>query len=72
MSLNSINRVIIALLTCVGLVIDGYHAADVLFALAVFIWLWLPECDRHETRLLKWLSLRFRMKSSSSSVYERR
>ena len=46
--LHNTNRIIIATLTIVGLLMDGYQLSDLIFGLSVIIWLWLPECDQLE------------------------
>jgi hypothetical protein len=50
--LINLNRVLIFVLTLGGLLLDGLQIADLLGALALFVWLWLPLCTRLEVRLL--------------------
>jgi hypothetical protein len=50
--LINLNRVLIFTLTLVGLLMDGLEIADLLGALALVVWLWLPLCTRLEARLL--------------------
>ena len=53
--LNSMNRVLIFGLTVSGLLLDGPQIADLLCTLALFVWLWLPQCIRIEGQLLGWI-----------------
>ncbi len=46
--LHNTNRIIIATLTTIGLLMDGYQLSDAIFELSVVIWIWLPECDQLE------------------------
>lgn len=50
--LININRVLIFALTSGGLLLDGPQLADLLCTLALFVWLWLPQCTRLEAHLL--------------------
>ncbi len=45
---NHMNRLIIVLLTGIGLGIDGYQIADSVFFLSVVLWLWLDEINNIE------------------------
>ena len=51
-----VNRLLIFSLTLGGLVMDGFQIADLLCMLAVFLWLWMPQCTRIEVRLLRWIN----------------
>ena len=53
--LININRVLIFTLTTGGLLLDGLQLADLLCTLALFVWLWLPQCTRLEAHLLHWI-----------------
>jgi hypothetical protein len=53
--LININRVLIFTLTTGGLLLDGLQLADLLCTLALFVWLWLPQCTRLEAHLLQWI-----------------
>lgn len=55
--LHNTNRVIIAVLTIIGLLMDNYQHSDIIFGLSVFIWVWLPECDKMEEKTLDIFSL---------------
>jgi hypothetical protein len=54
--LINLNRVLIFALTLGGLLLDGFRIADLLCTLAVCLWLWIPQCTRLETQLLRWIS----------------
>lgn len=49
---HNINRIVIALLTIIASGMDGLNLQDLLFTVALLLWLWLPECDRIEATLL--------------------
>lgn len=51
--LINLNRILIFVLTLVGLLLDGLQLADLLCTLALFVWLWLPLCTRLEVHLLQ-------------------
>jgi hypothetical protein len=51
--LDNFNRVLIFSLTLGGLLLDGFRMADLLCMLAVFLWLWMPQCTRLEAQLLR-------------------
>ncbi len=46
------NRLVILALTVFGLAMDGFNVSDLVFLLASFVWLWMPDCVRLEA---KWL-----------------
>lgn len=46
------NRGLIFALTLGGMLMDGLQLADLLCTLALFVWLWLPQCTRLEANLL--------------------
>ena len=46
------NRGLIFALTLGGMLLDGPQLADLLCSLALFVWLWLPQCTRLEADLL--------------------
>ncbi len=52
--LMNLNRVLIITLTLGGLLMDGLQFADLLCTVALFVWLWMPQCTRLEARLLHW------------------
>lgn len=56
--LHNTNRIIIATLTALGLLMDGYQLSDLFFAVSVVIWIWLPECDLLEEALIDKFSFR--------------
>ena len=51
--LVNLNRILIFVLTLIGLLLDGLQIADLLGTLALFMWLWLPLCTRLESHLLR-------------------
>lgn len=51
--LINLNRGLIFALSLGGMVMDGLHIADLLCALALCLWLWLPLCTRLEAQLLQ-------------------
>lgn len=51
--LANLNRVLVFTLTLGGLLLDGSRIADVLYMLAVCLWLWMPQCTRLEAQLLQ-------------------
>ena len=55
--LHNTNRVIIAGLTMIGLLMDGFHSSDIIFGASVAIWIWLPECVKLEAMTLDKLSI---------------
>ena len=54
--LTHLNRVLIFALTTGGLLSDGLQGADLLGAIALLVWLWLPLCILAEGRLLQWFT----------------
>ena len=52
------NRGLIFALTLGGMLMDGLQLADLLCSLALFVWLWLPQCTRLEANLLHRLDTR--------------
>lgn len=50
--LINLNRMLIFILTVMGLLLDGLQLADLLGTAALFVWLWMPLCARLEARLL--------------------
>jgi hypothetical protein len=46
------NRLVILALTVSGMAMDGFNVSDLVFLLATFAWLWMPDCVRLEA---KWL-----------------
>ena len=61
--LTNLNRILIFALTAIGLATDGLQFTDLLSALALFVWLWLPLCTRLELQLLQ----RFNRKQNSGT-----
>ncbi|MGD8631439.1 MAG: hypothetical protein PVG72_12035 [Gammaproteobacteria bacterium] len=49
--LINLNRLLILMLTLVGLLMDGLQISDLLCTLALIVWLWLPLCTRLEVHL---------------------
>ena len=49
---HNINRLLIVLISCLGLLYEG-GLSDALFIIAVVYWLWLPECDAWLSKLIK-------------------
>lgn len=49
--IHNVNRLVIAGISIVASLLDGFSAQDILFSVAIVLWLWLPECDRLEERL---------------------
>jgi len=56
--IHNINRVLIALLSVVGAVWDGFDVQDGFFTMALLLWLWMPECDRYEEKMHGYLKKR--------------
>ncbi|MCP5439325.1 MAG: hypothetical protein H6958_01690 [Chromatiaceae bacterium] len=52
------NRGLIFALTLGSMLMDGLQLADLLCSLALFVWLWLPQCTRLEAQLLHRLDSR--------------
>ncbi|MDP2565816.1 hypothetical protein [Pseudoalteromonas marina] len=50
--IHNLNRILIAALSLSASFMDGVSLQDFLFFVALVLWLWLPECDRIEERLL--------------------
>ena len=46
------NRLLIATLSFIGLILDGYQLDDLIFGCSVILWIWLPEIDALEKYLL--------------------
>lgn len=53
--LINLNRVLIFALTLGGMLMDGLQLADLSCTIALFVWLWLPQCTRVEANLLHWV-----------------
>jgi hypothetical protein len=51
--LINLNRVLIFVLTLVGLLMDGAQLADLPCTFALLVWLWLPVFTRMEANILK-------------------
>ena len=51
--LTNINRLLILVLTMIGLAIDGIQAADPFFIAASCLWLWMPAFIRVEILLIQ-------------------
>ena len=56
--LANLNRVLIGTMTISSLLMDGIQAADFPCAVALVLWLWLPQYARAELRLLSYLERR--------------
>ncbi len=50
--IHNANRYVIAALSILGFALDGFHFTDVIFVIALMIWIWLPECNTWEARVL--------------------
>ena len=46
------NRLLIAALSFIGLLLDGYQLADLFFGFSIILWVWLPELDALEEHIL--------------------
>lgn len=66
--LMSMNRVLIFGLTVSSLLLDGPQIADLLCTLALFVWLWLPQCTRIEGQLLGWIDGQHSRTNSRSAL----
>jgi len=53
--LSNVNRLIIFLLTVVGLLMDGFQPSDVFCTVALIVWLWLPLCTRVEAKAIDYI-----------------
>jgi len=51
--IENVNRTVVLALSLGGSLSDAFQPPDILFALAVALWLWMPSCARLETRLLR-------------------
>jgi len=60
--IHNINRLVIAGLSIIASTWDGLSTPDLLFTIALILWLWLPECDRIEEKILDY----FKNKKSSN------
>ena len=49
---NNLNRVVVALLSLTGMLLDGGQVSDIILELAVVFWLWMPECHSLELAVL--------------------
>ena len=58
--LVNLNRVLIFALTLTGLLLDGCQTADLPYAIALVVWLWLPLCAHMEARIIKRISAKGR------------
>lgn len=58
--LVNLNRLFIFLLSLAGLLMDGYHGADLPCGIALVVWLWLPFCARMEAKVLNRVSAKGR------------
>ena len=47
------NRLLIAALSFIGLLLDGYQLSDLFFGFSIILWVWLPELDALEEHILK-------------------
>ena len=52
-SLHQVNRLLIAALSILGILLDGWMFADLLVAMVVIQWLWLDECDAIELKIVE-------------------
>lgn len=50
--IHNVNRIVIAVLTIIASAMDGLNFQDLLFTISLLLWLWLPECDRIEAKIL--------------------
>ena len=53
--LHSIHSLIIALLTTAGLLVDGWQLKDGFFILATIYWVYQPNIERIEAKLIDFL-----------------
>ncbi len=53
--LIQMNRVLIFVLSLIGMSMDGYTGADIVLTAALVVWLWLPQCTRIECRIIEHL-----------------
>ena len=53
--LVNLNRVLIFVLTLLGLLMDDVQLSDLPCAVALLVWLWLPLCTRVEVNLMQWV-----------------
>jgi len=56
--LANLNRILIGTMTIASQLMDGVQVADLLCAVALILWLWLPLCSRAEIHLLSVLKRR--------------
>ncbi|MFK5949710.1 MAG: hypothetical protein QM500_13185 [Methylococcales bacterium] len=60
MIIHNINRLLITSLTVMGLAMDGFQSADIMFGTALFLWLYLSELDKFEAKILAYFAQRKR------------
>ena len=66
--LVNLNRVLIFVMTLLGLLLDGLQIADLLGTLALFMWQWLPLCTRLESHLLHRIDVKHGSAGTSPST----
>ena len=49
--IHQVNRLLIAVLSFIGLALDSYQPSDCFFGLSIILWVWLPEFDRMEENI---------------------
>lgn len=54
--IHNFNRYLIILLTIAGFWGDGMQASDLLFLAATIFWIWQPEIDKFDERVLRYLN----------------
>lgn len=60
------NRVVVCIAGIAGVLVDGYHNADLLALLSMMIWLWQPECSVIEEKCFDQLKHIVDMKNKSA------
>ena len=46
--IHQASRLLIAILSFIGLSLDSYQLSDCFFGLSIILWVWLPEFDKIE------------------------
>jgi hypothetical protein len=53
--LTNLNRIVILVMTLIGMLMDGYQGADLPIILSLVFWLWLPVCTQLEEHVFNYV-----------------
>ena len=66
--LVNLNRLLILVLTLIGMLMDGYQSADLPIILSLVFWLWLPVCTRLEESAFNYIEDKGRHSAQGNDV----